>query len=322
MAEPTIEHGRQAPADGAALLVHGGAWDIPDDMLDAHREGLRQAIDTGRKLLREGAPAIEVAAETVAVLEAHGAFDAGYGAMLRRDGSIELDAGLMDGPTLDYGSVIGVRRLPQPIRVAHRLLTESNGQAQILTRDGAERFAAAQGFTLVDNATLISERERRRYERLRADADFHTSDSFLPEAAPRGTVGCVVRDRSGRLAAATSTGGTPFAPAGRVGDSPLPGSGFYANEHGAASATGWGEAIVAMMLGGRAVDALEAAIRPDEAARRQLDRMRRQIQNAEGEGATGGLIVMDASGQGGWAFSTPRMARGGWCDGADSWVKV
>ncbi len=322
MAEPTIEHGVQAPAEGATLLVHGGAWDIPDDVLGAHRDGLRQAIETGRRWLQNDASAIEAAAETVAVLEAHGAFDAGCGAMLRWDGFVELDAGLMDGSTLDYGSVIGVRRLPQPIRVAHRLLVESDGQARILTREGAERFAAAQGFARVDNDTLVSERERQRYERLRADTDFHTSDAFLPEAAPRGTVGCVVRDRNGRLAAATSTGGTPLAPVGRVGDSPLPGAGFYADEHGAASATGWGEAIAAMLCSGRAVDALAMGADPDEAARRPLDRMRRQIQNAEGEGATGGLIVMDASGHGGWAFSTPRMARGGWRDGAEPWVAV
>jgi beta-aspartyl-peptidase (threonine type) len=230
----------------------------------------------------------------------------------------------MDGATLDYGAVIGVQRIAQPIRVAHRLLVRSDGQARILTREGAEPFANSEGFELVDNTALICERERTRHAQLQREAEqYHTSHSFLSDAPePHDTVGCVAKDRAGRLAAATSTGGTPFAPPGRVGDSPLPGSGFYANQHAAASATGWGEAIAAMALAVRSVDAVARGDAPEASIRQRLTDMHTAIQNRDGDGATGGLIVMDASGRSAWAFTTPRMARAGWRAGQPAWVAV
>lgn len=324
MPDLTIQSSTVSTAGGPALFIHGGAWDIPDEALVDHRNGLRAAIERGRELLLSGGAAAEVAAETVAVLEGHGAFDAGCGAMLNREGFVELDAGIMDGPTLDYGAVIGVQRLKHPIRVAHRLMEVSDGQARILSRHGAERFAKVQGFDLVDNDELICERERERYRELRAEAAFHTSHSFLSHdvSESHDTVGCVVRDAGGQLAAATSTGGTPFAPMGRVGDSPLPGAGFYANEHAAASATGWGEAIAAVLLSGRSVDAVGAGTEPEAAARQQLQRMSARVANQEGKGATGGLILMSATGEATWAFTTPRMARGGWRESGSIWVDV
>jgi len=324
MSEMHLQSAIQPATEGPCLLVHGGAWDIPDDACAAHRDGLQQAVARGRALLEDGAAAVDVVAETVAVLEAHGAFDAGRGAMLHRDGVARLDAGLMDGATLDYGAVIGVQRIAQPIRVAHRLLVRSDGQARILTREGAEPFAEREGFELTGNEALISERERDRYKRLRAEAEqHHTSHAFLESTgAPRDTVGCVAKDRAGRLAAATSTGGTPFAPPGRVGDSPLPGSGFYANQHAAASATGWGEAIAALALTVRSVDAIARGEPPEAAIRQRLADMHVAIQNEDGDGAAGGLILADASGRSAWAFTTPRMARAGWRAGSDPWVLV
>jgi len=313
------------PEGGVCLLVHGGAWAIPQEASKAHLDGLRQALARGRTLLREGAPALTVVAETVAVLEAHGAFDAGCGAVLTRAGTVELDAGLMDGATLDYGAVACVRRIAQPIRLAHRLLERGRGEVRLLTGDGAERFAEAEDISLVDNEALICGRERRRHASLQQQAAlYHTSHPFLPvrDATPSDTVGCVARDRQGRLAAATSTGGTPFRPPGRVGDSPLPGCGYYADEHAAASATGWGEAIAAVLLCGRAVDGVAAGRTPEDTARARLHDMHRRIVNSEQKGATGGLLLLDRHGAGAWAFTTPRMARGGWHEGGEPWVAV
>ncbi len=316
-----------APArpDGLALLVHGGAWDIPQDESEAHRDGLRQALARGRALLLEGASALEVVAETVAVLEGHGAFDAGCSAVLTRAGTVELDAGLMDGATLDFGAVACVKRIEHPVRLARRLLERGEGQVRLLVGQGAEQFAEAEGFNLVDNSALICDRERRRFEHLRQQAQpYHTSYVFLPphEPMPQGTVGCVARDRQGCLAAATSTGGTPFRPPGRVGDSPLPGAGYYANEHAAVSSTGWGEAITAMLLAGRAVDSVAAGQSIEDAVCERLRAMHQRIKNREGEGATGGLILLDRHGRGAWAFTTPRMARGGWHEGGEVWVEI
>ena len=311
--------------DGVGLLVHGGAWDIPQDESEAHRDGLRQAIARGRAVLLEGTPALAVVTETVAVLEGHGAFDAGCSAVLTRAGTVELDAGLMDGATLDFGAVACVGRVAHPVRLARRLLERGEGQVRLLVGEGAEQFAEAEGFNLVDNGTLICARERRRFDHLLQQAErYHTSHPFLPphDRMPMDTVGCVARDRQGRLAAATSTGGTPFRPPGRVGDSPLPGAGYYANEHAAASATGWGEAIAAMLLAGRAVDGVAAGQSPEDAVCERLRAMHQRIKNREGEGATGGLIVLGRHGRGAWAFTTPRMARGGWQEGGEVWVEI
>lgn len=306
-------------AGGTCLLVHGGAWAIPDEELGAHRAGLGAALDHGRHLLREGTPALDVVAEVVASMEAHGAFDAGRGAVLTSAGTVELDAGLMDGKTLGFGAVAAVRRLPHPVRVARRLIDVGGGEVRLLVGAGAEAFAEAEGFELVANETLICDREQARFEQLRAAAGYHTSHPFLH---PRGTVGCVARDRAGRLAAATSTGGTPFRPVGRVGDTPLPGAGFYATPHAAASATGWGEAIATVLLTGRAVESVAAGLDPEGAARAQLRRMHLQVKNRDGEGAAGGLIVLDRDGRGAWAFSTPRMARAGWAEGGEGWIEI
>lgn len=303
-------------SDGPLLLVHGGAWDIPDSVLDEHEEGLREAMDAGGDRLQEAGSPLSVVTRTVAALEAHVAFNAGYGAMLNQDGEAELDAGVMDGETLDYGAVMATRQLAHPVRVARQLLTEGEGRVRMLAGEGAERFAEAQGGSLVPNADLVCPREKKRHERIRqqADAD-HPSQSFLPGLSNLGgadTVGAVARDEAGRLAAATSTGGTPFKPAGRVGDSPLPGAGFYADEHVAVSATGWGEAIAAVGLARTVRERVRNGASAQRAARGSLARMHEQVESPEGDGATGGCIVVtpdDAA----VAFTTPRMARG-WRD--------
>lgn len=311
------------PAGAPALVVHGGAWDIPDAELADHLDGLRTAVARGRALLERGRSALDVVEEVVAAMERHGAFDAGRGAVLDRDGVAQLDAGIMCGETLRWGAVAGVRVLPEPVRVARRLL-DADGQARLLTADGAERFAAEAGLPAVDPARLVHPRETARYEALRAATAFHTSDAFAgaSDGGPRGTVGCVALDADGCLAAATSTGGAPLAPPGRVGDAPLVGSGFYADGAAAASATGWGEALATVQICARTVAMVDAGARPADAAAQELGRMREAIRWAEASPATGGLIVLAADGTPGWAFTTPRMARAGWAAGQEAWAKV
>ncbi|MEM6326130.1 MAG: isoaspartyl peptidase/L-asparaginase, partial [Bacteroidota bacterium] len=233
-----------------AVLVHGGAWDIPLEETEPHLDGLHRALARARHLAERGRDAMEIAVETVAVLEAHPAFDAGLGAVLDRDGRPQLDAGVMEGPTLAWGAVANVRTVAHPIRLA-RALAEADGQARLLVSEGAERFAAEIGMPYVEPERLVVERERRRFRALREAEGFHTSGAFAGEA-PRGTVGCVVLDSDGRLAAATSTGGAPYTRPGRVGDSPLVGAGFWADGHAALSATGWGEALATVQVCARA----------------------------------------------------------------------
>lgn len=295
---------------GPMLLVHGGAWDIPSAEVEAHLDGLRRAVHVGRRALAAGRPALDVVTEVVAALEDHPAFDAGRGAVLDRDALPQLDAGVMDGETLRWGAVANVRTLPNPVRTARRLVDE-DGQARLLVGEGAERFAAEAGERAVEPTSLIVDRERTRYDRLRAEYDFHTSQAFAGRH-PRGTVGCVALDAGGRLASATSTGGVPFGRPGRVGDSPIVGSGFYADRRAAASATGWGEPIATVQLCARACDAVAAGEALAEAAGRRLADMRESVRWPGAADATGGLILLGAEGVGGWAFTTPRMARGWW----------
>ncbi len=312
------------PGDGPLVLVHGGAWDIPDAVLADHRAGLERALRVGRRAVEAGRAALDVVVEVVAALEDHPAFDAGRGSVLDRDGQPQLDAGVMEGETRRWGAVGNVRGLPNPVRAARALLG-ADGQARLLVGEGAERFAAERGLPAVSPSALVVPREQDRYDRLRAHPDFGSAafagQMDVPRPpAPQGTVGCVVRDGRGRLAAATSTGGAPLTRAGRVGDSPVPGAGFLATPDGAASATGWGEAILTVQLCARVVGAL-AARPPADAARQSLAELAAAVRWSP-EPATAGLLVVGADGRAGWSFSTPRMARAWWRPGQDPEVHV
>lgn len=266
------------------------------------------AVTRGRRLLESGRAALDVVEEVVASLESDPAFNAGRGAVLDRDGLPQLDAGIMDGTTLGWGAVAGLRVIPNPVRVARRLVA-GDGSARLLVGEGAERFAAEQGLPHVEPSGLIVPREVER----------HAAETLA--AAPQGTVGCVSLDAAGRLAVATSTGGTPGAMPGRVGDTPLVGSGFYADDAAAVAATGWGEPMATCQIASRVAARLDENVRPEAAASQALDRVRRRVRWSD-RAATGGLIVLGADGAGAWAFTTPRMARGGWADGSDAWVWV
>ena len=304
------------------MLVHGGAWDIPQNETEAHLDGLHRALRVGRRALERGQACLDIIVEVVAALEDHPAFDAGRGSVLDRDGQPQLDAGVMAGDGLRWGAVANVRRLKNPIRAA-RALVGADGQARLLVGDGAERFAAELGHPTVTPSSLVVPREVARHQRLAEHAAFHTSAAFAGAMdVPRGTVGCVVRDGDGRLAAATSTGGAPYTRAGRVGDSPIPGAGFFADARGAASSTGWGEAILTTQLAARAVGAVERGETAEGAAEGAILDLGHRVRWAEARRATGGVILLAANGMAGWAFSTPRMARGWWRPGEEPTARL
>ena len=309
---------------GAAVLLHGGAWDIPADQHSDHLDGMREALRAARGVLEKDGSALDAVTAAVSSMESSGIFDAGRGGVLNLEGEVELDCGIMCGRSLDYGAVVGVKRIENPVMLARFILEKSDGSARILTCEGAEKIAGKNGFSLVENDELVSERERSRYSELRRRLEsHHPSHPFLAsDEVPRGTVGCVARDRTGRLSAATSTGGTPLRPPGRVGDSALPGSGYFASDSAACSATGWGEAIAASLLAGRSVDGVGAGGAPAEVLHGALEQMRNSVRNRDGRGATGGLILLDSGAAGAFAFSTPHMARAGWSEGGEGWAAV
>jgi len=283
-----------------SLIVHGGAWDIPDEAIEACKAGCLRALHAGWAVLSNGGHALDAIEAAVTVLEDDPVFDAGYGSHLNLDGRVECDAIVMDAATLRAGSVAGLRRIKNPIQAARAVLEHC--PHMMLISDGAEKFAEQQGISLCAPEELISTAEREAWERCRVDS--HAAEHH--RGHEQGTVGAVALDEQGRLFAATSTGGTCCKLPGRVGDSPLIGCGCYADgETGAVSSTGYGEAIMKVVLAKTACDFLRpSSSTPDRAAHAAV-----QLLATRGKG-TGGLILLDRSGNPGYAFNTPRMSYG------------
>jgi L-asparaginase / beta-aspartyl-peptidase len=283
-----------------SLIVHGGAWDIPDDAIEACKAGCLRALHAGYAVLSNGGHALDAIEASITVLEDDPVFDAGYGSHLNLDGYVECDAMVMDAATLTAGSVAGLRRIKNPIQAARAVLEKC--PHMMLISEGAEQFAFEKGIPLCDPEELISPAEREAWERCRKDS--HAAEHH--RGHEQGTVGAVARDDQGRLFAATSTGGTCCKLPGRVGDSPLIGSGCYADcETGAVSSTGFGEAIMKVVLAKTACDFMRpAGSTPSRAAQAAVQLLARR-----GNG-TGGLILLDKNGNPGYAFNTPRMAYG------------
>jgi beta-aspartyl-peptidase (threonine type) len=282
------------------LVVHGGAWDIPDDMVEAHLNGVRNAAAAGWRALEEGGSALDAVEEAVVVLEDDETFDAGRGSFLNRDGKVQLDAFIMDGSTLRGGGVGCVERLRNPVRAARKILSDS--PHVYFVAEGAERFAAEHGITLCRNEDLIIPREIERLREYQAQPSTDGNDLFAPTIS-HDTVGAVALDRNGNIAASTSTGGTLNKAPGRLGDSSLIGCGCYAdNLSAAASTTGWGEPIMKLVLAKWAADRVESGSLPEWIAKEAMNYLKQRLNGH------GGIILLDAQGRFGIAHNTPRMA--------------
>ena len=239
---------------GTALALHGGAGAfssarIPAARVEEMRRDLSAALDAGTALLRRGASALEAVVAAVSVLEDSRVFNAARGAVLRRDGSVRLDASVMCGATQRAGAVSLLRRVQNPVQLARALLERE--QEVLLCGEEADELAGELGLALQPPEYFITDYRRRQLERLlerspgavadasRADAT-HEPDQEGEEEGQ--TVGAVALDRAGHLAAATSTGGTTAARVSRIGDSPVLGAGTWASDQSCAvSATGAGE---------------------------------------------------------------------------------
>jgi beta-aspartyl-peptidase (threonine type) len=269
------------PGSGWAILVHGGAKEIVAEEEQANRVGCVAALNAGSRILERGGRAVEAVEAAIRVLESDPTFNAGAGSTPNVQGGLEMDAAIMDGTTLDIGAVAGVRILPHPISTARLLLQE---ETILLAGEGAEQFAADRNVEL---------RHRSRTE----------ASSGGSTEARHDTVGCVALDASGRLACGTSTGGIEGQWAGRIGDSPLPGCGFYADDRlGAVAASGDGEKIARALFAARIVQALPDR-RPDEAIEAALA----EVARLNGEA---GAITLDRAGRAGWDHNSKHFAVG------------
>jgi beta-aspartyl-peptidase (threonine type) len=291
-----------------AIIVHGGAWDIPHALHAEHLSGCREAAGVGWDVLLSGGTAIAAVEAAIRVMEDHPVFDAGRGSHLNRDGEVELDAGIMDGATLMAGAVAGIKHIANPISLARHVLFDS--EHVFLMGSGAERFAVACDMTLCENADLIVAREQEAWERRRREDAAPASGGIQPVERPgtefqphADTVGAVALDSAGDLAVGNSTGGTFYKHPGRVGDTPIIGCGLYAdNQLGAAACTGWGEQIMKTVLAKTTVDQIALLGSAETAAKLAIAFFQRRI------GGRGGVICLSPEGQVGWAHSTPNLA--------------
>jgi len=263
-----------------ALAIHGGAGLIArgdQEFLALARAGLGRALRSGTLILEQGGPALLAVEAAVRVLEDDPCFNAGRGSALTSEGRVEMDAALVDGATGRAGALAGVTTLRHPISAA-RLLLE-RGPHVLMAGPGAERHATALGAETIDPALLITPRALEQLERFR--------QSRVP--ASQGTVGAVACDTGGRLAAATSTGGTTGKLPGRIGDSPVIGAGTWADARCAVSATGLGEAFLRTAFAHALASRIAAGIAADEAAHQALALVR-------DSGGNGGCIVVTRTG--------------------------
>jgi beta-aspartyl-peptidase (threonine type) len=273
------------------ILVHGGAWAVPDEEKGPHLEGVRRAVEQGWDVLSRGGSSLDAVVEAVRLMESNPALNAGRGSVLNLEGEVELDAGIMDGSTLAAGAVASVQGIENPINLARKVM-ESTSHVMLVGR-GAVSFARQQGIATCDPSVLIEPRERARWEVARKQAR---------RMDPGDTVGAVACDEDGHLASATSTGGSMLKLPGRVGDSPIVGAGLYADDQlGAASSTGWGEGSIRVAMAFRAVSLISSsgvAKAAQEAIRILESRT----------GGRGGIILIDPEGNPGFHFNTTYMA--------------
>lgn len=301
-----------------SLIVHGGAWDIPDEAVESCKSGCHRALTAGWAILESGGAALDAIEAAITVLEDDPVFDAGFGSHLNLDGRVECDAIVMDGRTLRAGSVAGVQRVRNPIRLARKVLEHC--PHMMLAGEGAERFAENEGLALCAPEELVSEAELQAWQKCKQDK--HAVAHH--RGHEQGTVGAVAIDCNGGLVAATSTGGTCCKLPGRIGDSPLIGCGCYADcEAGGVSCTGYGEGIMKVVMAKSAADFLRHAngtrLNPPHKA------ILMELPNSDGAAlaareavhllakrthTTGGLVLLDREGNPGFAFNTPRMAYG------------
>jgi beta-aspartyl-peptidase (threonine type) len=263
----------------SAIVVHGGAGDWPQADLSAAQTACAEAAGVGYAILEDGGCALKAVNTAVSLLEDNPLFDAGRGSFPNRNGVVEMDALIMDGSNLNFGAVAGIKQIKNPILLAE--LIRKDPACNFLISGGAEDYAVKQGMALCHNDELI------------------VSGSSSPD---NDTVGAIAIDHSNNIAAAVSTGGTKNKTPGRVGDTPLVGSGAYAdNTLGAAVATGKGENIMKLLLSHLVCSLISSGLTPATACNTALGILKDRTNGL------GGLIAMSPKGQIGWSFTTQAM---------------
>jgi len=274
-----------------AIAIHGGAGYISPGRYDAEEEeayldALDEALKIGEEALKSGSPALEVVQQVIMHLEDNPLFNAGRGAVLTNSGTAELDASLMDGRSLNAGAVAGVKTIKNPI-LAARYVMDSTKHV-LLSGDGVEGLVGKAGLEMVKNEYFITQEHREE----------------LKSIQKHGTVGCVVLDRGGNLAAGTSTGGMMNKQWGRIGDSPIIGAGTYAdNSTCAVSCTGHGEYFIRKSI------AHDIHARMKYGKQNLATAAKGSLDELSDMNALGGFVAVDKNGKVAMLFNTEGMFR-------------
>ncbi|XP_048576708.1 isoaspartyl peptidase/L-asparaginase isoform X1 [Nematostella vectensis] len=302
------------------IIVHGGAWSLPLSLHELSTKGVQLAARAGYQTLLKGASAVDAVEAAVKSLEDNPVFNAGYGSALTVTGTVEMDAMIMDGCTLDTGAVACIKGVVNPVSLARHVMTDT--PHCMLVSEGAIKFAQDLGLPMVEPQSMANEFSRFKaslldkpntsfedFLRMTMNTESQTEKCSLSSVQEQlsksltehDTVGAVAMDCHGNIACATSTGGLFKKMCGRVGDSPMPGSGGYACKEGGASTTGHGESIMKVVLAREVVYHLENGKSVNDACANGINKMFTLT------GGQGGVISIDKHGNYGKAFSTLGM---------------
>lgn len=299
-----------------ALALHGGASNIKNMHLSPEQEmaytlALSTALDTGYTILQRGGTSMEAVTKVVTFLENCPLFNAGKGAVLSHDGTVQMDAAVMDGATMKCGAVAGVSHIKNPVLAAQKVMEKSG--FVLLSEEGAEEFARLNGLEMADSAYFITPFRKSQWEKVRLrDTTVLDNDTRGGEVHPvdetvhekYGTVGCVALDQYGNLAAATSTGGLVNKKYHRIGDSPIIGAGTYAdNRSCAVSCTGKGEDFIRYVVAHEIAALMRYKKLPVKIAAKAV------LNEVKKNGGRGGCIALDRKGNVTMRFTTSGMFR-------------
>lgn len=306
-----------------AIVLHGGAGVIERSSMNpkteaAYRDGLTKAIDAGAQVLDRGGSSLDAVEAAIRILEDDPLFNAGRGSVFAADGSIEMDAAIMNGATLQAGAVADVTHTRHPISLARAVMEKS--PHVFLVGPGADAFSVQAGLEQEPQSYFFTERRWRSLVKQLQDEELpippRPEGAPPPPAVPEaelepplahkwGTVGVVALDRNGNIAAGTSTGGTQAKRWGRVGDSPIIGAGTYAsNQSCAVSATGTGEFFIRLTVAREVCSLVQYKGMKLQQAADQV--IQKELNALHGDG---GVIAIAPDGQMAWSFNTPGMFR-------------
>ena len=288
-----------------SLMIHGGAGELdtvrnPQDAAPYLRS-IRNILECGQVILKRGGRALDVVETCASLLEDDPLFNAGRGSILNEHGKVSMDAAIMDGRALDAGAIAGINRIAHPIKLA-RLVLDEGGQVMLIG-DGALRFARKHGIRMVPESYHVTTQRFEEYKKMQLQK---RRKAAAGSEHGHGTIGAVAMDRKGNLAAAASTGGMLYKKEGRVGDTPIPGAGVYADNNSCAvSATGHGEMFLRTVLAKHIADLIYfRKMNAESAARSGIAYLKRRVKGR------GGVIIIDKTGRCAACFNTRTMVHG------------